>query len=180
MDILQFLFFLLLSFAGGYIGHLLRLPVGYILGSMFAVGLAKTFQLLSFESSTIQTFFMQITLGLMVGLSFQKMSLEQIKKLATSLVIITISVFILTFGAGFVISLFPNLAINLSLLAAAPGGMIEMATIAKTLSLEAPVVIMLHLARVLAVMTIFPLILQYFYTRQLKKGRFVNETLDHH
>lgn len=180
MDGLQFLLFLLLCFVGGYIGLILRLPVGSILGAMLAVGLAKTFQLLSFESSQALTFFMQITLGLMVGLTFRKLSLQQMKSLAASLVVITFSVFIITIGAGLIISLFPNLHTNLSLLSAAPGGMIEMATIAKTLSLEAPVVIMLHLCRVLAVMTIFPLLLQYFYSRQLKKGRIVNETLDHH
>lgn len=180
MDIIHFLFFLALCFAGGLIGQWLKLPVGAILGAMFAVGLAKTFHLLAFESSRLLTFFMQVTLGTMVGLSFIKLSLQQIKKLAASLVVITFSVFILSIGAGLILSLLPGLSANIAVLSAAPGGMIEMATIAKTLSLNAPVVIMLHLVRVLAVMTVFPLILQYLYERQRKKGGIIDETLDHH
>lgn len=181
MEFMPFLFFLLLCFAGGTIGQWLKIPVGAILGAMFAVGIAKTFHLLSMASTPLLTFCMQVTLGLMVGLTFSKISIEQLKRLAKSLIVITVSVFVVTFGAGLAVSLFPNLSTNLSLLSAAPGGMIEMATIAKTLSLEAPVVIMFHLARVIAVMTIFPLLLQYFYSRQVeKKGSAGYETMDHH
>lgn len=180
MEIIQFLFFLTLCFVGGVLGNKLKLPVGYIIGAMLAVGMAKTFQWLTIETSIVMSFMMQVTLGLMVGLTFLKLSIEQLRKLATSLVVITFSVFILTIGIGLLLSNFDTLSPNVALLSAAPGGMIEMATIAKTLSLHAPVVIMLHLTRVLAVMTIFPLLLQYLHDRQVKKGSGSSETLGHY
>ncbi|MBU8904974.1 AbrB family transcriptional regulator [Desertibacillus haloalkaliphilus] len=179
MDFFQFLLFIFLSIIGGYIGMWLRLPVGSIIGAMFAVGLAKTFMVLQLEQTVVISFFMQTTLGLMVGLNFLSLSLNELRKLSISLVAITGSVFVMTIGIGYVVATFTGLDTGLTILSAAPGGMIEMATIAKALSMHAPIVIMLHLTRVLSVMTIFPILLEFIYRRQNKHGGNQLETMGH-
>ncbi|WP_078430289.1 AbrB family transcriptional regulator [Alkalihalobacterium alkalinitrilicum] len=180
MDVLQFILFITLSIIGGTIGQKLKIPVGTIVGAMFAVGLAKTFQLLTLETTVLMSFLLQVTLGLMVGLTFLKLSVTQLRQLATSLVAVTFSIFFITLGSGVLISTFSSFELSDAILSAAPGGMIEMATIAKTLSLHAPVVIMLHLIRVLSVMTIFPILLDYLHRKELQKGGSHYETLGHH
>ncbi len=180
MDVLQFILFIALSVIGGTIGQKLRLPVGTIIGAMFAVGLAKTFHLLTLETTVPMAFLLQVMLGLMVGLTFMKLSVAQLRQLATSLVAITFSVFFITLVSGFILAKVSSFDQSVSILSAAPGGMIEMATIAKTLSLHAPVVIMLHLIRVLSVMTIFPILLDYLYRKEVQKGGKQYETLGHH
>ncbi|WP_418198900.1 AbrB family transcriptional regulator [Alkalihalobacterium sp. APHAB7] len=180
MDVLQFILFIVLSIIGGTIGQKLRLPVGTIIGAMFAVGIAKTFQLLTLETTVPMAFVLQVTLGLMVGLTFTKLSVYQLRQLATSLVAVTFSVFLITIGSGLLIATLSPFEQGVAILSAAPGGMIEMATIAKTLSLHAPVVIMLHLIRVLSVMTIFPILLEYLHRKEIQKGGSPYETLGHH
>ncbi|MDE5412549.1 AbrB family transcriptional regulator [Alkalihalobacillus sp. MEB203] len=180
MDVLQFILFIALSIIGGTIGQKLKLPVGTIIGAMFAVGFAKTFHVLTLETTLPMAFILQVMLGLMVGLTFMKLSVYQLRQLATSLVAVTFSVFFITIGSGILIATLSPFEQSVSILSAAPGGMIEMATIAKTLSLHAPVVIMLHLIRVLSVMTLFPILLDYLYRKEIQKGGSPYETLGHH
>jgi uncharacterized membrane protein AbrB (regulator of aidB expression) len=39
MAFFQFVLFLLIAFVGAYVGRLLRIPMGSLIGAMFAVGL---------------------------------------------------------------------------------------------------------------------------------------------
>jgi uncharacterized membrane protein AbrB (regulator of aidB expression) len=50
-----------------------------MIGALFAVGISRHFELLSFHTSTPLTFMVQLLLGTMFGLSFIKLTKEQIK-----------------------------------------------------------------------------------------------------
>jgi uncharacterized membrane protein AbrB (regulator of aidB expression) len=55
--ILQFFLFIAVAVLGGIIGTHLKLPVGTMIGAMFAVGISRHFELISFHTSTPLTFF---------------------------------------------------------------------------------------------------------------------------
>lgn len=164
--ILQSLLFMLIATIGGIVGNYLRIPIGTLIGAMFAVGISKHFGLLAFQSSTILSFFIQMLLGIMIGLSFIKLTKEQFKKLLVSFTCIIISVFVMGVGTGFLVSKLTFLHAGLSILSSAPGGIPEMALTAKALGLDAPVVVVIHLIRVILVMSVFTFLLNYFYKKQ--------------
>jgi membrane AbrB-like protein len=163
---LQFFLFIGIASFGGLVGNYLRIPIGALIGAMFAVGLSKHFGLLSFQSSTILSFFVQMLLGVMFGLSFIKLTKEQLKKLFISFSLIIISVLVMGVGTGFVISKLTFLDSGLSILSSSPGGIPEMAMTAKALRLDAPVVVVIHLIRVIVVMSFFTFLLNYFYRKE--------------
>jgi membrane AbrB-like protein len=164
--ILQFFLFIGIASLGGLVGNYLRIPIGTLIGAMFAVGLSKHFSLLSFQSSTILSFFVQMLLGIMFGLSFIKLTKAQLKKLLISFSIIILSVVIMGAGTGFVVSKLTFIDSGLSILASAPGGIPEMAMTAKALRLDAPVVVVIHLIRVILVMSVFTFLLNYYYRKE--------------
>jgi membrane AbrB-like protein len=164
--ILQFFLFIGIASLGGLVGNYLRIPIGTLIGAMFAVGLSKHFSILSFQSSTILSFFVQMLLGIMFGLSFIKLTKVQLKKLLISFSIIIISVIIMSAGTGFIVSKLTFIDSGLSILSAASGGIPEMAMTAKALHLDAPVVVVIHLIRVILVMSVFTFLLNYFYRRE--------------
>jgi membrane AbrB-like protein len=164
--ILLFFLFIGIASLGGLVGNYLRIPIGTLIGAMFAVGLSKHFSILSFQSSTILSFFVQMLLGIMFGLSFIKLTKVQLKKLLISFSIIIISVIIMSAGTGFIVSKLTFIDSGLSILSAASGGIPEMAMTAKALHLDAPVVVVIHLIRVILVMSVFTFLLNYFYRRE--------------
>lgn len=174
MVILDFLLFFVIASLGGFVGTFLKLPVGTMIGAMFAVGISKHFEILSFQTSTALTFFVQLILGTMFGLSFIKLSKEQMRKLFVSFSIIILSVLVMSIGTGFIVSKLTFLDLGTSLLSSAPGGIPEMAITAKALKLEAPVVVVIHLIRVILVMSFFTLLLNHFYKKEKTNQRESN------
>ncbi|MBD1381788.1 AbrB family transcriptional regulator [Metabacillus arenae] len=122
---------------------------------------------LTLEPSSFLSFIVQLALGLMLGLTFSKLDTNEIKRLLGCLVIITVGVFVMTFGVGYVVlSLFTSMERQTVFLATAPGGIAEMSTIAQVLDLNSPIVALLHVMRLLIVLAIFPFILKLFYKKQ--------------
>lgn len=143
------------------LGILLRIPMGTIIGAMVFVGVGKSFSLIQMESSIPLSFLVQVSLGAMIGLSFTKLARDQLKNLSKSIVFIVISVMAMTVITGGIISIFPSVSLPVAILSSAPGGMVEMATMAEALGLEAPAVIFLHFIRLLIVMLLYSRIIEY-------------------
>ncbi|OLO27863.1 hypothetical protein BTR23_18805 [Alkalihalophilus pseudofirmus] len=155
------LIFLALVLLGGYVGQLLRIPMGTILGSMLAVGISKHMGWLMLEPLEWLSFIVQLLLGMMIALSFTKLDKEQLKQLGFSLLFIFLSVVIMTTSIGVIIHAFFDIELSVSILSSAPGGMVEMATMADALGLYPPMIVFLHFIRLLLVMLIYPFIIQY-------------------
>lgn len=94
------IFYLILALIGGAIGYITRLPVGVVLGSMFAVGLAKYFDILHLERTVSISFVIQVLLGAMLGLSLIKINKQQLITLGKSLAVVVVIVVIFTGVAG--------------------------------------------------------------------------------
>src|SRR5699024_8469825 len=136
-----------------------KIPMGTILGAMLVVGMGQVLDLFELAPNKSISFVVQIALGTMIGLNFERMNRDQFKKVAKSLLFIVISVIVMTITVAKIVSKFTNIDYSLLLLSSAPGGMVEMATMANALQLDAPAVIFLHFIRLLLVMLVFPYII---------------------
>ncbi|MGP4079985.1 AbrB family transcriptional regulator [Pseudalkalibacillus sp. R45] len=154
--ILPFIIFAVFAIIGSLCGYYLKIPMGTVLGATVMVGVGKSLQLIEFQPSNYLSFLVQISLGIMIGLSFTKLSKKQLSKLNKSLVFVMVVVIIMTVSTGFIVSYFNSVTVPVAVLSSAPGGMVEMATMAGALGLEVPAVIFLHFVRLLIVMVIFP------------------------
>src|SRR5699024_1644832 len=123
--------------------------------------LAKSFSLIQLETSTPLSFVVQVSLGMMIGLSFTRLTKHQLKQIRDSLVFVVITVIAMTAVTGFIVSFITHVSRPISVISSAPGGMVEMATMASALELDAPSVIFLHFLRLLIVMLIYPQIIKY-------------------
>ncbi|WP_100401143.1 AbrB family transcriptional regulator [Bacillus sp. FJAT-44742] len=163
-------FFIVLGLLGGGIGYLLRIPMGTILGAMLAVGTGRVMGWITMEPSEVVTFLVQLALGIMIGLSFYQLNKGQLKRAGKGLLFIIIAVVFMTCSVAFMVYFFTGLDKAIAILSSAPGGMVEMATMAEALNLEAPGVIFLHFIRLLLVMLVFPYIISWGVKKWGRKG----------
>lgn len=171
MYLFNLVLFLAISFIGGYLGYILRLPIGVILGAMFSVGLSKYFGLLHFESANWLSLSNQIMLGLMLGVGFVKIEWQKIKALSVGLIIIAVGVFIMTLVTASALTYFTPLNTKTAIIASAPAAIAEMSILANTLGLNTPIIVLLHLVRVVSVMLLFSFILRYFHNKSIREER---------
>ncbi len=172
MVIIELFYFVFLAIVGGVVGQWLRIPMGTIIGSMLFVGAGKYFSIVTFEPMVWLSFIVQVSLGIMIGLNFTKMNKKQLHQLGLSLLFIIVSVVFLTVTVGFTVHFFTPIELNIAILSSAPGGMVEMATMAEALNLEAAAVVFLHFVRLLLVMLLFPLVIKFVV--QYTKGKKAN------
>jgi len=135
--------------------------MGVMMGAMIAVGSGKYFDLLSMKPHPLLSFFIQWMLGGMVGLSFFKLSMGQVKKLMHAIYWVVSGVFAMSFLSAFLVNQLTDLDFRSALLSSTPGGLPEMATLAQALALAAPLVAALHLFRMLAIMSVLPLLVKW-------------------
>nr|WP_289037172.1 AbrB family transcriptional regulator [uncultured Allobacillus sp.] len=164
------IFYLILALIGGAIGYFSRFPVGVVLGSMFAVGLAKYFNILHLERTVSISFVIQVLLGAMLGLSLIKINKKQLITLGKSLVAVVVTVVIFTGLAGATLGWITGTNPVLATLAASPGAIVEVATLAQELNLDAPTVVLVHLVRVIVIMSLFPVLLKLAMRLRKKEG----------
>lgn len=151
--------------------------MGAVLGATLMVGVGKAMHWLEFEPSSTLSFFVQIALGIMIGLSFTKLSKKQFSRLNKSIVFVILVIIMMTVGTGAIVSSFDEVSLPVAVLSSAPGGMVEMATMAGALGLEVPAVIFLHFVRLLIVMVTFPYIISIFTDTSAKKQSTKNKQM---
>ncbi|MGM8215049.1 AbrB family transcriptional regulator [Bacillaceae bacterium W0354] len=152
--------FITVTLIGGYLGYKSKFPLGVVIGSMLAVGLFKYFGILTLERSTAISFSVQVSLGAILGLSLIKLNKKQVISLGKSVLVVIAFVLIFTLCAGIVVSYLTGFDEVLSILTVAPGAVVEVATIAEALNLDSPSVVLVHLVRVIVIMSLFPFLMK--------------------
>lgn len=141
-----------------------------MLCSMLGVGILKNSNLLILQPTIFLSFIIQVMLGIMVGLTVVNLKTNDFKKLGISLGFITLLVLIMTFETGFILTSLTNLDYKIAIISSAPGSLPEMATLANALNLNAPIIVILHLVRVILVMVTYSIIINYFYKKNIREA----------
>ncbi|WP_096439061.1 AbrB family transcriptional regulator [Alteribacter populi] len=158
MDYVLFIFY---SMMGGWLGQRLKIPMGAFLGAMGAVGLWKIYAESLFTAGDSILFIAQVLLGTMIGLSFSHFDKQELKKIFSGLVVLSIGVLCIIFGIGWLLSYTSNISPKVAIIAAAPGSIAEMATLANEMKLDPLVVVSLHVVRVVTVVFLLSLFVNY-------------------
>ncbi len=143
---------------GGIIGIKLKIPAGALVGAMLAVAAIKigtgrgelpyTFRLVA-----------QIFVGGMLGLNFSMDTIQGLRNLILPATIVVIGLTLFSVILGFTLSKLTGIDLTTALFSVSPGGLTDMTLISGAYGADTPTVALLHLMRLLTVITVLPTII---------------------
>lgn len=146
---------------GSYIGLKLKMPAGALIGAMIAVAI---FNIQTGKGEIPNQFRLaaQIVVGAMIGLNFTMDTVTGLKNLIAPALLLVIGLTAFSLFLGFLISKLTGLDPVTALFSCAPGGLTDMTLISEAYSADTPKVALLHLVRLLTVITVMPLVIGWF------------------
>ncbi|MBU5482889.1 AbrB family transcriptional regulator [Clostridium sp. MSJ-11] len=164
----KIIYTLVIALLGGYIGIKAKIPAGALVGAMISVAIYNiytgkgdipyNFKLLS-----------QIVVGGMIGLNFTMDSVKQLKSLIFPAIILVVGLTLFSLILGFIIHKITGLDLITSLFSSAPGGITDMTLISEAYGADISKVALLHLMRLVTVITVMPIAIKIFSKIMLKK-----------
>ena len=147
---------------GWPLAHRIKLPAAQIMGPMLVSSLAHLLGLLHTAPPTELVILAQIVMGGWLGARFLGTQFSDLRRLFGVAFIMTSFLLILAIAGSYGASLVTGLSWPTLLLAYAPGGLAEMSLTALALDLDASIVALHHLVRVVMVLLIGPLIFKFW------------------
>lgn len=158
----KWIFVAVLAFTGGTIGFYSGIPLGTLLGSLFAVGgyqfVRKNLPTFSFRAKKV----MQSIIGGSIGLAFTTETFQAIQSVWKVALLAPIAHLILAVILTWVLHCVFQFDIVTSFCSSAPAGMSEVTIISEEFGAQMPVVIMVHTIRVIAIVVSVPLLVMLF------------------
>lgn len=152
---------LIVATVGGIIGLKLKIPAGALIGGMVAVAIYN----MSTSKAVIPNNFKiaaQIVVGGMIGLNFTMETISGLKKLIVPAVILMVGLTVLSIGLGFLISKLTGMDLVTALFSSSPGGLADMVLISDAYGADTSTVAILHLIRLVTVVTFIPIAIKVF------------------
>jgi len=149
MDVIMIV---LVAFAGGFIGHQLKIPVGGMIGSMLAV------MIYGFIFEPVFTFpagarvALQLCMGPFIGSRITKSDVIGLKKVAMSVVVMIVCMLSFNILFGLIMVHISGLDIATALFSAAPGGMMDMVIISADFDANYAYVALMQLSRLMIIL----------------------------
>lgn len=149
----------IIASTAGLIGYKLKIPAGAMTLSMIAIGALNILNNRGYMPINIRRV-TQMFAGALIGQRMGYGDLIALKSIIIPVVILIIGIIIVNLCIGYFIHRAAKLDLITSLLASAPGGMSDMALVAKDLGGDAPKVAVLQLARYICIIAFFPVIIK--------------------
>ena len=144
--------------AGAIIARFLGLPAGTMIGAIAATVLLNTVFQTAYIPPNIRVF-IQAFAGCFIGSQITLATLSQLQFLLLPIVFIAVQLVIMAFLTAWVLQRFTPLDHATCLVASVPGGLLEMTILAQDLGLRVPEVVFFHTCRIIAVVSIMPVLL---------------------
>ena len=150
---------LLIGLAGGWLGTRMGMPAGEMLGALFAIGLVRimNYEVPSPPRQLIT--FAQIGMGITIGLTFQQSFFGYMGELLIPLLLITALQFLSGFALAMVVHKLFHWDLITALFSCSPAGLSQMSVIALELEADPIRVSLMHLTRLVTLVTLIPLVL---------------------
>ncbi len=153
-----------LGLIGWFLGEIMRLPAAPVLGGVILVGGMRIlgFDLPYLPGSVI--IFLQIILGVIVGSKLDRDAIGTLKSLALPATLISSWALSLALVFGLIIAFISPLDVTTGILSSSIGGLPEMTILAHDTQADSVTVVLFHVIRMFATITVFPLIFKYYRT----------------
>ena len=138
----------------------LGIPAGAIIGAMLGAGAFNIFTSKGYFPPGLRLP-LQIFSGAFIGLRMDRASLLGMMDMIVPLIILFVAVIAMTFVTAFAVHKLTGLDLINSLVASTPGGLGEMSLLADDLKIDTPKIVVIHTARVMSVIILFPGVLAF-------------------
>ncbi len=156
------------AIAGGFAGHKLKLPAGFMVGSLLASGLLNALWAGAWFPMEIRVV-VQILAGAYIGMNITRANLVELKKMFKPALALFLGITLFAILSGFLIYALTDYSFSTSMLATVPGGIVDMSLISLDLDAQPQVVAALQLERLVLIMTIFPFLLKKTISAKQKR-----------
>ncbi|MCT4618431.1 MAG: AbrB family transcriptional regulator [Marinisporobacter sp.] len=146
---------------GGFVGIKLKIPAGAFVGAMIAVAIFNIYTEVGHIPSSFKII-AQIVVGGMIGLNFTMETVRGLKDLILPAFILVVGLTVFSIALGFIISKISGIDLITSLFSCSPGGLTDMALISEAYGAQTPKVVLLHLMRLITVITVLPFVIKMF------------------
>ena len=150
----------LIGAVGGLLATALHVPAGGIIGSLLFVGLFNVITQKGCFPAKIRPV-VRIGAGIFIGARMQ-LSPELLATCIVPIVIMLVSMISVSIATGYLMHVITGLDLGVCLFASSPASMQEMVLMAQELKVDAAIVAIMHMFRVIAVIVLFPIILNRF------------------
>ncbi|MFL0269017.1 AbrB family transcriptional regulator [Candidatus Clostridium radicumherbarum] len=151
---------LTVALAAGLIGYKLKIPAGALTFSMLSVGAFSVIFNRGYMPLNLRRL-TQVFAGILIGERMTYGNIVELKGIILPALILLVGIILVNLCIGIFITKVCGLELITSLLASAPGGVSDMALIAKDLGGDAPKVAILQLARYVCVIATFPFLVKF-------------------
>ena len=150
---------LVVAFVGGIIGYKLKIPAGAFIGAMV---FAAIYNIITSNGSIPLSFRIaaQIVIGAYVGLNFNKDVIIELKTIILPVIVMVLGLFVACIILGVFISKVTGVDLITAMLGSSPGGLTEMTIIADSYQADTSKVAVMHLIRLVSVVTILPIVIK--------------------
>ncbi len=152
---------LVVGACGGVIALRYKVPAGAMVGSMLAVGL---FNVIGVQLSNLPPNFRngaQIVVGAIVGMSITRETLLSLKGMIIPAFLLVFGMIAAGLAFGWLMAKLTGWDLVTTMFASSPGGMTEMTIAAYSMGADGPKVALLHLIRMVSVVSIIPFLLKW-------------------
>ncbi|EKN67297.1 AbrB family transcriptional regulator [Schinkia azotoformans] len=166
---------MLAAFAGAFIGKRIKLPAPWLIGSLLGVIIFESAST-TFVDSTL-TFFWphsivvigQILIGTSIGSRFRKSMFIGLKRIMIVSTLGTLLLIGAMYFCAYIVSSFTGISLITSVLAFAPGGVVEMSTAAVSLHADSTFVVAVQTLRIIMVILLLPSFIKFIHKREVAK-----------
>ena len=161
-----------LGLAGWFLLARIRFPAPEITGPIFLIGALRVLHLDLPDAPNYLFPVAQITIGIFVGSMLDKKSVQNLKPMATSALVVVTWALTMIVIIGFFLNRFSVMDPQTALLSASMGGLPEISVLAVASGASAEVVIFMQLLRMLGSIILFPAIIGWIKNRKNNNSLF--------
>ena len=152
---LQLIITFIVAIIGALIAKKLRIPAGFMIGSMIAVAVFNVISGKAFFPHYLKTM-TQIISGLFIGCKISRAELGLLKRSVKPAIINMIFVISACIGMGCVMCTMTDCSLPTCLFATAPGSMVDMSIIGMEMGADTTVVSVMQIVRLVSILSLFP------------------------
>ena len=158
--IIRFSLTLLLALAGGLLLKLVSFPAGMMVGAMIGTAALNITTGRAYAPKFMLDV-VQALAGTYVGAGITMAMLLSMSDIIIPIICVILEVFVLSFTATFILSRVAKLPKSTCMLSGTPGGLQVISLLSEEFGFDTPSIIVMQTARLVAVISIFPLLLRF-------------------
>lgn len=166
---------MLAAFVGAFIGKRIKLPAPWLIGSLLGVIIFESVSTtivdntFTFSWPHLIVVIGQILIGTSIGSRFRRSMFIGLKRIMIVSTIGTLLLIVAMYFCAYIVSSLTGISLVTSVLAFAPGGVVEMSTAAVSLHADSTFVVAVQTLRIIIVILLLPSFIKFIHKREMAK-----------